>query len=82
MKDLGNAVSAIKARIQKARAVCQGIEDGERTVEEQQAEIVELEGEIIRLRGVLLGLREGAKKAHDMPVEHLSQAEETAMVER
>ncbi|EEA20719.1 hypothetical protein TMatcc_000708 [Talaromyces marneffei ATCC 18224] len=62
-KDLLTAASAIRIRIQKARAVVQGLSDVERTTEEQDDEIEELQERIASLRGVVadFGRRAGAQ---------------------
>ncbi|KAL1967589.1 hypothetical protein VTN77DRAFT_3104 [Rasamsonia byssochlamydoides] len=53
IKDLPTAASAVKIRIQKARAVIDSLPDVSRTVEEQEQEIAELEERIGRLRAVI-----------------------------
>lgn len=68
VKDLPTAASAIKIRIQKARAVIEGLPDVSRTVEEQQQEIDELQDRIGRLRAVIaeFGRRAGMDQTDKM----------------
>jgi hypothetical protein len=63
-KDLFTAASAIRIRIQKARAVVEGLPDVDRTTEEQDDEIEELMARIARLRGVIadFGRRAGLQQ--------------------
>lgn len=53
--------SAVKIRVQKARAAVDGLSDVERSVEEQEREIEELEGKIERLRGLIGDFGERSK---------------------
>ena len=57
-EDIGTAVSALKMRIQKARAELEGMPDMHRTVEEQREEIDELEGRIREQRRIIMGVVE------------------------
>ncbi|EED20226.1 conserved hypothetical protein [Talaromyces stipitatus ATCC 10500] len=52
-KDLFTAASAIRIRIQKARAVVDNLPDVDRTTEEQEDEIEELQERIAALKGVI-----------------------------
>lgn len=52
-KDLGSEASAIKIKIQKARAAVEALPDVDRTVQEQELEIRELEDRIEGLKKVL-----------------------------
>lgn len=63
-KDLFTAASAIRVRIQKARAVVEGLPDVDRTTEEQDDEIEELMARIASLRGVItdFGRRAGLQQ--------------------
>lgn len=63
-KDLFTASSAIRIRIQKARAVVEGLPDVDRTTEEQDDEIEELMARIASLRGVIadFGRRAGMQQ--------------------
>ncbi|GAM41265.1 hypothetical protein EIK77_004746 [Talaromyces pinophilus] len=63
-KDLFTAASAIRIRIQKARAVVEGLPDVDRTTEEQDDEIEELMARITSLRGVIadFGRRAGMQQ--------------------
>lgn len=63
-KDLFTAASAIRIRIQKARAVVEGLPDVDRTTEEQDDEIEELMARIASLRGVIadFGRRAGIQQ--------------------
>ena len=53
VKDLPTETSSVKIRIQKARAVVEGLPDVDRSVDEQQREIAELEDRVARLRSVI-----------------------------
>jgi hypothetical protein len=53
VKDLPTQTSSVKIRIQKARAVVEGLPDVQRSVDEQQREIAELEDRVARLRSVI-----------------------------
>lgn len=53
VKDLPTQTSSVKIRIQKARAVVEGLPDVQRSVEDQQTEIAELEDRVARLRSVI-----------------------------
>lgn len=53
VKDLPIATSSVKIRIQKARAVVEGLPDVHRSVDDQQKEIAELEDRVGRLRSVI-----------------------------
>lgn len=53
VKDLPTETSAVKIRIQKARAVVEGLPDIHRSVDEQEQEIAELEDRVARLRSVI-----------------------------
>jgi hypothetical protein len=68
VKDLPTAASAVKIRIQKARAVIEGLPDVARTVEEQEQEIDELQDRIGRLRSVIaeFGRRAGMDQNENM----------------
>ncbi|KZF24536.1 hypothetical protein L228DRAFT_98734 [Xylona heveae TC161] len=57
---LAAEASAIKIRIQKARAAVQSLPDMSRSVEEQEAEIRQLEERVRKQREVLTGLKEKA----------------------
>lgn len=63
-KDLFTAASAIRIRMQKARALVEGLPDVDRTTEEQDDEIEELMGRIASLRGVIadFGRRAGLQR--------------------
>lgn len=63
-KDLFTAASAIRIRIQKARAVVEGLPDVDRTTEEQDDEIEELMARITSLRSVIadFGRRAGMQQ--------------------
>jgi hypothetical protein len=67
-KDLPTAASAIKIRIQKARAVIESLPDVERTVEEQEEEMEELQYRIARLKSVIgdFGRRAGLEQNDKM----------------
>lgn len=67
VKDLPTEASAIKIRIQKARAVVDALPDVDRTVEDQSREIEELEDRITRLRKVIgeFGRRADGEKTED-----------------
>jgi len=54
---LATEASAIKIRLQKARAAVQALPDMGRTIEEQEVEIRELEERVRAQREVLAGLR-------------------------
>ncbi|KAJ5986085.1 hypothetical protein N7451_010450 [Penicillium sp. IBT 35674x] len=62
VKDLPTQTSSVKIRIQKARAVVEGLPDVQRSVEEQQREIVELEDRVARLRSVITDFGSRAAK--------------------
>lgn len=53
VKDLPIATSSVKIRIQKARAVVEGLPDVHRSVDDQEKEIAELEDRVGRLRSVI-----------------------------
>ncbi|KAJ5693019.1 hypothetical protein N7462_002442 [Penicillium macrosclerotiorum] len=53
VKDLPTETNSVKIRIQRARAVVDGLPDVHRSVEEQQKEIAELEDRVTRLRAVI-----------------------------
>ena len=61
LKTLPTETSSVKIRIQKARAVVEGLPDVHRSVDEQQKEIDELEDRVARLRSVIADF--GAKAA-------------------
>ena len=65
VKDLPTETHSVKIRIQKARAVVEGLPDIQRSVEEQQHEISELEDRVARLRSVIsdFGTRAGQDSA-------------------
>ncbi|KAI9844912.1 MAG: hypothetical protein M1837_005198 [Sclerophora amabilis] len=54
---LTTEATALKIRVQKARAAVEALPDVNRTVEEQEAEIRELEGKVEGLRTLLRGLK-------------------------
>lgn len=62
VKDLPTQTSSVKIRIQKARAVVEGLPDVQRSVEEQQREIAELEDRVARLRSVITDFGSRAAK--------------------
>lgn len=53
LKALPTETSSVKIRIQKARAVVEGLPDVHRSVDEQQKDIDELEDRVARLRSVI-----------------------------
>ncbi|KAJ5608938.1 hypothetical protein N7528_009505 [Penicillium herquei] len=57
VKDLPTETSSVKIRIQKARAVVEGLPDIDRSVEEQEAEIAELQDQVSRLEFVISDLK-------------------------
>ncbi|RAO65354.1 uncharacterized protein BHQ10_001366 [Talaromyces amestolkiae] len=63
-KDLFTAASAVRIRIQKARAIVESLPDVDRTTEEQDDEIEELVARIASLRGVIadFGRRAGMQQ--------------------
>ncbi|KAJ5239587.1 Mediator complex subunit Med9 [Penicillium chermesinum] len=63
VKDLPIVTSSVKIRIQKARAVVEGLPDVHRSVEDQQKEIAELEDRVGRLRSVIADFGERAGQA-------------------
>lgn len=69
-KDLPTEASAIKIRIQKARAVVEALPDVTRSVADQEREIEELEERIGRLRGLIgeFGRRAALEKTEQMKV--------------
>ncbi|KAJ5174819.1 uncharacterized protein N7482_000696 [Penicillium canariense] len=69
VKDLPTATSSVKIRIQKARAVVEGLPDTHRSIEEQQKEISELEDRVARLRSVLSDFGSRARKPQEGRVE-------------
>lgn len=62
-KELITEASAIKIRIQKARAAVDGLPDIDRTVDEQEGEIAELERRIERLKEVIGDFGQRSTKA-------------------
>jgi hypothetical protein len=62
-KVLLTEASAIKIRVQKARAAVAELPDVDRTVDEQLQEIEELEGKIQKLKAVVGEFRERSTKA-------------------
>lgn len=56
--------SAVKIRVQKARAAVDGLSDVERSVEEQEKEIKELEGKIEKLKALIRDF--GERSSHAM----------------
>ncbi|KAJ5629068.1 hypothetical protein N7490_011296 [Penicillium lividum] len=62
VKDLPIQTSSVKIRIQKARAVVEGLPDIHRSVEEQQNEIAELEDRVARLQSVIADFGSRAAK--------------------
>ncbi|KAJ5749784.1 hypothetical protein N7533_006812 [Penicillium manginii] len=67
VKDLPTETHSVKIRIQKARAVVEGLPDVQRSVEEQQDEISELEDRVARLRSVISDF--GTRAGQD-PLDH------------
>lgn len=67
VKGLPTETHSVKIRIQKARAVVEGLPDVQRSVEEQQHEISDLEDRVARLRSVISDF--GARAAQD-PADH------------
>lgn len=67
VKNLPTETHSVKIRIQKARAVVEGLPDVQRSVEEQQHEISELEDRVARLRSVIshFGTRAGQDPADE-----------------
>ena len=58
-RDITNIATAMKLRIQKARAVLHDIPDLDRSVEAQREEIVALQKRVIQQRQALLKLNKG-----------------------
>ena len=58
IQHLANEASAVRIKIQKARAAVKELPDMDRTIEEQEAEMKELEERIGRQRAMLAGLAE------------------------
>jgi hypothetical protein len=67
VKDLPTETHSVKIRIQKARAVVEGLPDVQRSVEEQEDEISELEDRVARLRSVISDF--GTRAGQD-PLDH------------
>ncbi|KAJ5861497.1 uncharacterized protein N7529_008807 [Penicillium soppii] len=65
VKNLPTETSSVRIRIQKARAVVEGLPDVHRSVDEQRREIWELEDRVSRLRSVIsdFGTRAGIVEA-------------------
>ncbi|KAJ6020658.1 hypothetical protein N7540_006162 [Penicillium herquei] len=57
VKDLPTETSSVKIRIQKARAVVEGLPDIDRSVEEQEEEIAGLQDQVSRLEFVISDLK-------------------------